>query len=144
MAIASKSHRVLKRRRHSGHPLQRLLDYGYQYRHQIWLATGCSVLNKIFDLAPPALISIAVDIVVKQQDSIIARLGVKYIFGQFLMISLLTVMTWILESFFEYRYQLFWRNLAQSIQHNLRLDAYKHLQDLELAYFEERSTGSLS
>ncbi|AFY51202.1 ABC-type bacteriocin/lantibiotic exporter with N-terminal double-glycine peptidase domain [Nostoc sp. PCC 7524] len=143
MAIGSKFHRVLKRRRHSRHPLQRLLDYGYQYRHQIWLATGCSVLNKIFDLAPPALIGIAVDVVVKQQDSIIAQLGVKYIFGQFLIISLLTVITWILESFFEYRYQLFWRNLAQSIQHNLRLDAYKHLQDLELAYFEERSTGGL-
>ena len=36
-----------------------------------------------------------------------------------------------------------WRNLAQNIQHDLRLDAYKHLQELELAYFEERSTGGL-
>jgi len=36
-----------------------------------------------------------------------------------------------------------WRNLAQTIQHDLRLDAYKHLQNLELAYFEERSTGGL-
>ncbi|WP_066381269.1 ABC transporter ATP-binding protein [Anabaena sp. CA = ATCC 33047] len=143
MAIASKSHRVLKRRRRSAHPLLRLFDYGYQYRQQIWLATGCSILNKIFDLAPPALIGIAVDVVVKQQDSIIAQLGVKDIFGQFLIVSLLTVITWILESFFEYRYKLFWRNLAQNIQHNLRLDAYKHLQELELAYFEERSTGGL-
>ncbi|BCL39429.1 ABC transporter [Nostoc sp. MS1] len=109
----------------------------------MWLATGCSILNKIFDLAPPALIGIAVDVVVKQQDSIIAQLGVKDILGQFLIVSLLTVITWILESFFEYRYKLFWRNLAQNIQHNLRLDAYKHLQELELAYFEERSTGGL-
>ncbi|WP_224088762.1 ABC transporter ATP-binding protein [Nostoc sp. MS1] len=143
MAIASPPERVLKRRRHSVHPLQRLFDYGHQYRQQMWLATGCSILNKIFDLAPPALIGIAVDVVVKQQDSIIAQLGVKDILGQFLIVSLLTVITWILESFFEYRYKLFWRNLAQNIQHNLRLDAYKHLQELELAYFEERSTGGL-
>jgi ATP-binding cassette, subfamily B, bacterial len=143
VTIASKSHPVLKRRRHSAHPLQRLFDYGHEYRQQMWLATGCSVLNKIFDLAPPALIGIAVDVVVKQQDSIIAQLGVKDIFGQFLIVALLTVITWILESFFEYRYKLFWRNLAQNIQHNLRLDAYKHLQELELAYFEERSTGGL-
>ncbi|MBD2502828.1 ABC transporter ATP-binding protein [Anabaena azotica] len=143
MAIASPSQLVLKRRRHSVHPLQRLFDYGHQYRQQIWLATGCSILNKIFDLAPPALIGIAVDVVVKQQDSIIAQLGVKDIQGQFLIVSLLTVITWILESFFEYHYKLFWRNLAQNIQHNLRLDAYKHLQELELAYFEERSTGGL-
>ncbi|MBD2202077.1 ABC transporter ATP-binding protein [Calothrix sp. FACHB-1219] len=143
MATASKSHQVSRRRRHSVHPLQRLLDYGHQYRKQIWLAIACSILNKFFDLAPPALIGVAVDVVVKQQDSIIAQWGVKDVFGQFLIISLLTVIIWILESVFEYAYARLWRNLAQNIQHNLRLDAYKHLQDLELAYFEERSTGGL-
>jgi ATP-binding cassette subfamily B protein len=44
---------------------------------------------------------------------------------------------------FEYIYARLWRNLAQTIQHDLRLDAYGHLQELELAYFEERSTGGL-
>jgi ATP-binding cassette subfamily B protein len=126
------------------YPLPSLFDCGYQYLQQILLAIACSVLNKIFDLAPPALIGIAVDVVVKQQDSIIAQWGIKDIFGQFLIVSLLTVITWILESFFEYRYKLFWRNLAQNIQHNLRLDAYRHLQELELAYFEERSTGGFN
>ncbi|MEA5550224.1 ABC transporter ATP-binding protein [Anabaena cylindrica UHCC 0172] len=143
MAIVFKSNEESKRRRNSVHPLQRLLDYGDKYRQQIWLAIGASILNKVFDLAPPALIGIAVDVVVKQQDSIIAQLGVKEISGQFLILSILTVVTWILESFFEYRYKLLWRNLGQNIQHNLRLDAYKHLQELELAYFEERSTGGL-
>ncbi|AVZ30727.1 ABC transporter ATP-binding protein [Nodularia spumigena] len=143
VAIAFKSHQASKRRRHSVHPLQRLLDYGHEYRQQIWLAIVCSILNKLFDLAPPALIGIAVDVVVQQQDSIIAQFGVQDVFGQFLILSLLTVITWILESFFEYRYKLLWRNLGQKIQHNLRLDAYKHLQELELAYFEERSTGGL-
>ncbi|MBE9208508.1 ABC transporter ATP-binding protein [Nostoc sp. LEGE 06077] len=143
MAIAFNSRQILKKRRHSVHPLHRLLDYGNQYRQQIWLAIGCSILNKLFDLAPPGLIGVAVDVVVKQQDSIIAQLGVKDVFGQFLILSLLTAIIWILESVFEYAYAKLWRNLAQNIQHNLRLDAYKHLQDLELAYFEERSTGGL-
>ena len=143
MAIAFKSDQVSRRRRHSDHPLQRLFDYGYKYRKRIWLATGFSILNKFFDLAPPALVGIAVDVVVKQENSIIAQLGVKDILAQFLILSLVTVITWVLESFFEYRYKLLWRNLAQNIQHDLRLDAYKHLQELELAYFEERSTGGL-
>ncbi|MEA5575939.1 ABC transporter ATP-binding protein [Anabaena sp. UHCC 0451] len=143
MVKGIKSHKASRRRRHSVHPLQRLLDYGHEYSQQIWLATGASILNKVFDLAPPALIGIAVDVVVKQQDSIIAQLGVKDITWQFVILSFLTVVTWILESFFEYRYKLLWRNLGQNVQHNLRLDAYKHLQDLELAYFEERSTGGL-
>jgi len=138
------SRRLSRRRRLSSmHPLVRLLEYGHQYRRQIWLATGASVLNKLFDLAPPALIGIAVDVVVKKQDSVLAGFGVHDVFGQFLLLSLLTVIVWILESVFEYIYACLWRNLAQTIQHDLRLDAYKHLQHLELAYFEERSTGGL-
>ncbi|HEY9875498.1 MAG TPA: ABC transporter transmembrane domain-containing protein, partial [Candidatus Obscuribacterales bacterium] len=125
------------------HPLKRLIDYGHNYRVQIWQAIACSILNKIFDLAPPALIGAAVDVVVKQQDSLIARLGVKDIFSQLLILSFLSLIIWGLESVFEYAYARIWRNLAQNIQHNLRLDAYSHLQELELAYFEERSTGGL-
>ncbi len=143
MATVFKSRPASIRQSHSVHPLKRLLDYGHKYRKQIWQATACSILNKLFDLAPPALIGFAVDVVVKQQDSIIAQWGVKDVFGQFLILSVLTVIIWILESVFEYAFARLWRNLAQNIQHDLRLDAYKHLQELELAYFEERSTGGL-
>ncbi|KAF3886109.1 MULTISPECIES: ABC transporter ATP-binding protein [Nostocales] len=143
MAKILRSYQKSRRRASSTHPLKRLLNYGRRYRKQIWLATACSILNKLFDLAPPGLIGVAVDVVVKQQDSIIAQLGVKDIFWQFLILSFLTVIVWILESVFEYAYARLWRNLAQDIQHDLRLDAYKHLQELELAYFEERSTGGL-
>ncbi|MBD1943722.1 ABC transporter ATP-binding protein [Coleofasciculus sp. FACHB-712] len=125
------------------HPLKRLIDYGRNYRAQIWQATVCSILNKIFDLAPPALIGAAVDVVVKQQDSAIAQFGVKDVFWQLLILSFLSFIIWGLESIFEYAYALLWRNLAQDIEHDLRLDAYSHIQELELAYFEERSTGGL-
>lgn len=127
----------------TSHPLRRLLNYGKQYQTQIWQATLCSILNKIFDLAPPALIGAAVDVIVKQQDSLIAKWGVKDVFSQFVILSILTVIVWILESIFEYAYARLWRNLGQSIQHNLRQDAYGHLQELEISYFEERSTGAL-
>lgn len=129
--------------RASQQPLRRLLRYGHRYRRQIWQATLCSVLNKLFDLAPPALIGAAVDVVVQRQDSLIAQLGVTDIFQQLLILSVLSLIIWLLESVFEYAYARLWRNLAQNVQHNLRLDAYSHLQSLELAYFEERSTGRL-
>ena len=139
----SKKRNHPKKYRRATHPLKRLLDYSHNYSRQIWQASIYSVLNKIFDLAPPALIGIAVDVVVQKQDSIIARWGVKDVFAQFLVLSVLTVIIWILESVFEYAYARMWRNLAQIIQHDLRQDAYNHLQELELAYFEERSTGGL-
>lgn len=124
-------------------PLIRLINYGSRYQREIWLAIASSILNKIFDLAPPALIGIAVDIIIKKQDSIIAQMGIKDLWQQFVFISLLSFIIWSLESAFEYAYACLWRNLSQAIEHDLRVDAYSHLQELELAYFEERSTGAL-
>jgi ATP-binding cassette, subfamily B, bacterial len=125
------------------HPLKRLLKYGRRYRLKTWLASICSLLNKFFDLAPPALIGIAVDVVVKQQDSILAHWGIKDVVWQLAIITFVSLIVWTLESIFEYAYDYLWRNLAQDIEHDLRLEAYGHLQELELAYFEERSTGGL-
>ncbi len=125
------------------HPLMRLIRYGRNYHGQIGWAIACSILNKIFDLAPSLLIGTAVDVVVQQQNSILSRLGVTDLFQQLIILSGLTFIIWGLESTFQYAYDRLWRTLAQSIQHDLRLDAYSHLQELELAYFEERSTGGL-
>jgi ATP-binding cassette subfamily B protein len=125
------------------HPLKRLIHYNRSYRPRIYSASISSVLNKIFDLAPPYLIGIAVDVVVKRESSWIGQLGVTSIPGQLTVISLLTLLIWGLESLFEYIYDRQWRNLAQTIQHDLRLDAYSHLQELELSFFETESTGNL-
>ena len=125
------------------HPLSRLLRYGDKYKAIIWQAVICSILNQLFDLAPPAIIGAAVDVVVKKQDSIMARFGITDIFTQLVVLSLLSAIVWGLESVFEYAYTRLWRNLAQDVQHDIRLDAYSHVQDLELAYFEENSTGAL-
>lgn len=128
---------------HEVHPLARLLRYGRRYHTQVRAAIACSILNKLFDLAPSALIGMAVDVVVQKQNSLLARVGVPDPWQQLVVLSILTFVIWGLESTFQYAYDRLWRNLAQNIQHDLRLDAYTHLQELELAYFEERSTGGL-
>jgi ATP-binding cassette, subfamily B, bacterial len=125
------------------HPFRRLLGYTRPYRGRIWLASTCSVLNKIFDLGPPVLIGVAVDVVVQREASFLARMGVEAVWDQLLLLSLITLVVWVLESVFQYAYALLWRNLAQAVQHDLRLDAYRHLQELEPAFHEERSTGGL-
>ncbi|HEX2204090.1 MAG TPA: ABC transporter ATP-binding protein [Longimicrobium sp.] len=124
-------------------PLSRLVRYARPHRRQVWLATLCSVLNKVFDLAPEALIGVAVDIVVSRQDSLVARLGFPDVRDQLLVLAGVTFVIWLLESLFEYLYGVLWRNLAQTVQHELRVDGYRHLQTLDLAFFEERSTGGL-
>ena len=125
------------------HPLDRLLRYSRRHRKQVWAASLCSVLNKIFDLAPPYLIGMAVNIVVKPETSLIARSGVTDVRGQLAILSVLTLVIWGAESLFEYAFERLWRDLAQTVQHELRLDAYSHLQELDLGFFEEQSTGGL-
>ncbi|QLE58591.1 ABC transporter ATP-binding protein [Nostoc sp. TCL26-01] len=124
-------------------PLQRLLKYGEKYRGQIYNASTYSVINTILDLAPPWLVGVAVDILVEKQNSFIGKLGIQDVLWQFALLSLVTVIIWIFESLSQYAYDRLWRNVAQNIQHNLRLDAYNHLQQLESAYFEDSSTGGL-
>jgi ATP-binding cassette, subfamily B, bacterial len=127
----------------NSHPLQRLLAYGRQYRGQTWQATIFSVFNKLCDVAPEILIGMAVDVVVKKQDSFIANLGIRDVEQQLIVLTIITVVVWILESLSQYIYTNLWRNLSQKIQHNLRLNAYGHIQELDLAYFENQSTGNL-
>jgi ATP-binding cassette subfamily B protein len=120
-----------------------LWRYATRHRRRIALATTWSVLNKTFDIAPPILIGAAVDIVVRQEDSVLASFGIEPPRTQVVVLAVLTFAIWALESLFEYLHRLGWRNLAQAIQHDLRIDAYSHMQNLEMQYFEDRNTGDL-
>jgi ATP-binding cassette subfamily B protein len=124
-------------------PLRRLLGYAAPHRRRMWLASACSVLNKIFDLGPPVLIGAAVDVIVQREASFLTRFGVVEVWDQLLLLSGITLAVWLLESAFQYAYAILWRNLAQTVEHELRIDAYRHLQELELAFYEERSSGRL-
>ena len=125
-------------------PLLRLWRYAGRHRPRIVWATTFSILNKLFDLAPPLLIGIAVDVVVERQESILSRIfDINAPISQLWVLAGLTLFVWGMESLTEYIAQLQWRNLAQSLQHDLRLETYDHVQHLELAYFEDRSTGGL-
>jgi len=123
--------------------LQRLLRALRPHGRQLRLAALCSVLNKLFDLAPPVLIGLAVDVVVRQDNAWLALFGVTSVPAQLAVLAVLSFVIWSAESLFEYLYGVLWRNLAQTVQHELRLEAYGHLQQLEMAFFEAGSSGRL-
>ena len=125
------------------HPFIRLLNYASAYKRRVAMATIYSVLGKLFDIMPPVLIGMAVDIVVQRQDSLLGRIGVRDLSAQLIILGVVTLIVWTLESVFGYVQRIYWRNLAQSVQHDLRVDAYDHVQHLEMAYFEDQSTGGL-
>lgn len=124
-------------------PFRRLLSHMQGHKKTIRLASLCSVTNKIWDLAPPLLIGLAVDVVVLQEDSFLAGMGFKDPWNQLILLSVLTFVIWGLESLFEYFYGVLWRNLAQTVQHELRLDTFNHVQKQGMGWFDERQKGDI-
>ena len=126
-----------------GGPFKRLLKYMSPHKGTIRLATLCSVLNKIWDLAPPLLIGLAVDVVVQREESFLAGFGIEDAWHQLILLSVLTFLIWGLESLFEYFYGILWRNLAQTVQHELRLETFSHVQKQGMGWFDERQKGDV-
>lgn len=128
---------------YSSTALRQLLKYLRPFRQKVIFATFFSILNKIFDLAPPILIGAAVDVVVKGEESLIAGFGISDPTEQLIGLAIVTAVIWVLESFFEYLFKVYWRDLAQYVQDQLRKDAYANLQKQEMAFFEDKSSGDL-
>jgi ATP-binding cassette subfamily B protein len=125
-------------------PLRQLWRHGRRHRPRMVQACVFSVLNKICDVAPELLIGVAVDVVVNEGESLVGKLtGIESRTSQLYLLAAVTVVVWVLESVTDYIADVLWRNLAQDIEHDLRMDAYRHIQELELAYFEDRSSGGL-
>lgn len=125
------------------HPLSRLFSHARNYRRDVRIASLYSVLNKFFDVLPEVLIGVAVDVVVNQKASFLARVGIVDPKDQLVLLALITVVVWVGESLFQYLYDVRWRDLAQNLQHDLRMEAYRHVQKLDMAYFERNRSGNL-
>ena len=109
-------------------PVNLLISYLKKWRGKTIKASIYSTLNKIFDVAPEVLIGVAVDLVVKKNQSFVASLGFESINSQVLFIGALTFAIWVFESLFEYLYLIEWIGLAQNLEHDLRIKAYDHAQ----------------
>ena len=124
-------------------PLRSILKRSDAPKGKIRLAILCSILNKIWDLAPPLLIGVAVDVVVQKEDSLLGDWGVIDPWNQLIVLAVATFVIWGLESLFEYFYAILWRNLAQTVQHNLRLVTFDHVQHQAMSWFDEHQKGDL-
>ncbi|TDR22599.1 ABC transporter ATP-binding protein [Marinicella litoralis] len=124
--------------------LFKVLSYGKGFKGQAIWASVCSIVNKLFDIAPEILIGIAIDVVINQEDSFVANLGVVDPKEQLYLLGFLTFLIWAGESIFQYLYMKNWRELAQKIQHRFRVDCYGHIQQMDMRFFEDQSTGRLT
>ena len=123
--------------------LRHLFVYSQQQKTKTKRGIVYSILNKLFDLAPPVLIGIAIDIVVEGNESFLASVGIPDRRRQLVILAILTFIIWGLESLFDYLSAVTWRGISQDIEHNLRTEAFENVLSLDMKYFENKSSGRL-
>lgn len=124
--------------------LRRLWGYARPHRGKVISATLYTTFGKVMDVAPEILIGVVIDVIVKGQESFVSGLlGIGDRWHQLIFLAALNALIWILESVFGYLSNVSWRNLAQIVQHDMRIELYCHVQNLEVAYFEDTTSGGL-
>jgi ATP-binding cassette subfamily B protein len=125
-------------------PMARLFQYLQSYRGQLLAATGSSIANKILDLMPPLLVGWVIDSLRGAPPRWIASLaGTRDPWSMAVVLSGLSVAIFFFESLFQWLYQSGFMRLAQTVQHDLRIDAYNRVQSREIAFFEEHRLGEI-
>jgi ATP-binding cassette subfamily B protein len=123
--------------------LKHLFVYSQQQNTKAKRGIVYSILNKLFDLAPPVLIGVAIDIVVEGNESFLASFGIPDKRRQLVILAILTFIIWGLESLFDYLSAVTWRGISQDIEHSLRTETFENVLSLDMKYFENKSSGRL-
>ena len=101
-----------------------------------------TTLNTAADVAPELLLGVAVDIVVRGADSFVATaFGIEGRFAQLVVVAALNVVVWVVESVTDYAAAVLWRGLAQSVEHELRVETYANVQELDVSWHEGSAPG---
>jgi len=125
-------------------PMRRLFAYLRTYQGRLGLATSASVANKILDLMPPLLVGWVIDSLRGRPPGWIAGLaGTRDPWKMAVVLAGLSVAIFFFESLFQWMYQAGFMRLAQSVQHDLRMDVYNRIQSREIAFFEEHRLGEI-
>lgn len=116
----------------------------YLGKYKIGFLTACtnSILNKVLDLMPPILVGWLVDSLSSDIPAIFTKRGFDSVESAVSLIIVLTVIIFLLESFFEWLFKLGFMRIAQKVQHDVRVDLYDKLQRLPQSYFENNRLGN--
>ena len=124
-------------------PLRELWRRYDAYRARFVGAVVASTINKVADVVPELLIGAAVDVVVRGDASFVGEvLGVESRYAQLGWLAVINAVVWVVESLSQYVASVLWRGLAQGVEHDLRVEAYDHVQHLDLGWHESRPAGA--
>ncbi len=112
--------------------MRRLLTYLRPYKRQVALATAAIVGHSALELAPPYLVKLVIDRYIPARDveglTLVAVLYLAALAGSFVLDY---IQTWLLQ----------WT--GQRIMFDLRMQIYRHLQRLDLRFYDRNPVGRL-
>ena len=112
--------------------MRRLLTYLRPYTRQVAVATAAIVVHSVLELAPPYLVKLVIDSYIPTRDldgvTLVAMLYLASLAGSFVLDY---TQTWLLQ----------WT--GQRIMFDLRMQIYRHLQRLDLRFYDRNPVGRL-
>jgi ATP-binding cassette subfamily B protein len=114
-----------------------------RYRGAMVRPSIASFWLRVVDLLPPFFVGAAVDILSTGPSTWIAALGFSTVSGQILCLAGLAFLAGTASVLLEYAQARLWHGLSQRIRYDLRMEAYRHVQTLDLAYIDGKSSGEL-
>jgi ATP-binding cassette subfamily B protein len=112
--------------------MRRLLTYLQPYKSQVALALAAIITGSVLQLAQPYLMKLAIDRYIATRDLRgIDRIAVAYFFILLSSFVLEFAQTWTLQM------------TGQRIMYDMRLQIYRHLQRIDLQFYDRNPVGRL-
>lgn len=114
------------------------------FRKDYTVAFIYSMSSKLCELIPEIILGLAVNTVVKQESSWLAQMGIVELSSQFVVIGVMTLTIYGLQSVLQYMHCVKWWYFNQTIQHDLRLKIFQKIQSTTLTDFGKQRAGNMT
>lgn len=104
-------------------------------------ATSYSLGNTLVNFAPELALIAIVNIVNGKKIGLLTKIGLGTIRGQVLTMGLAAGAAFAFELYVERNKRRKWRNLARMMEHEVRTETYDHLQRMDMAHIDRKSSG---
>ena len=136
-------------RRRVPHPMRRLFGtYGRRHWRLLVIGQIAGVGARAMELVPPVLLGFAIDVIlVGEREFGLPLVPDAWLpatdAGQFALVAALIGASFLLAAACNWVRGWGLNSFAQNVQHEVRVDAYDHIQRLGMTFFDDRQTGEL-
>lgn len=128
----------------SRHPISRLLKMSNTKPRYLVLGVVASVASALFYLFPALLLVLVIRTITLGRSLTLMRLfGLVALRSQLLFLGVALLFAHGVNLLMEYFQQKTWRELSRSLEHKMRVQTVAYVQQLDLAYLENQSSGRL-